>query len=75
MPNWPEIIRQQLQASGLSFSDSVVSELASHLQETYDALRARGLTHPAACREALREFRTGMFSPGKFIVQQQRKLL
>jgi hypothetical protein len=51
------MVREELKACGLSgaHSDEVIRELAAHLEETYEAARAQGLTETAAVEFALQE--------------------
>lgn len=53
MPDWQELVRQQL--SGLALDapekDEVHAELAGHLQEFYESLRAQGMHEQTALRE------------------------
>jgi hypothetical protein len=54
MPDWQELVRREL--SGLAVNaaekDEIHVELAGHLQEFYESLRAQGLHEQAALREA-----------------------
>ncbi|HXW93964.1 MAG TPA: permease prefix domain 1-containing protein [Terriglobales bacterium] len=51
-PDWTELVRQRL---ALSCTNDVVSELASHLEETYADACARGTTDTEAIRIALEQ--------------------
>jgi hypothetical protein len=55
MPDWKQIVRDRLQPTGLDLSDSVISELAAHLEETCEAESSRGTSAPAALGQALQE--------------------
>ena len=57
MPNWQELVRQQLAGSHLTEGDAgqVAEELASHLEETYQALVCDGVPEEEAVRKALQE--------------------
>jgi len=55
MPDWQELVRQRL--SGLALNaeekDEVHTELAAHLEESYESLRAKGLSEQAAMQQTL----------------------
>jgi hypothetical protein len=55
MPDWQELVRQRL--SGLALDaeekDEVHAELAAHLEESYESLRAKGLSEQAAMQQTL----------------------
>ena len=55
MPDWQELVRQRL--SGLALNDSekgeVHAELASHLEESYEAFRTEGLRERDAVQRTL----------------------
>lgn len=57
MPDWKRIVRERLQSSQMNVADpdSVVSELAAHLEETCEHARSIGLTDRAAIDSALQE--------------------
>jgi hypothetical protein len=57
MRDWQKLVRQRLAALPLDFPDGedVCAEIASHLQESYEALRADGLSERHAMRKALRQ--------------------
>jgi len=57
MPNWNQIVRDRLKPKRLSLADldSIVSELAAHLEEAFDEAQARGLTEEQALHIALQE--------------------
>jgi hypothetical protein len=59
MRDWRQIVEANLQASARTFgdADSVMAELAAHLEETYEAGREQGLTEGAARELALQEVR------------------
>src|SRR5260370_8551387 len=55
MPDWQKLVRQRL--SGLALDaeekDEVHAELAAHLEESYESLRAKGLSEQAAMQQTL----------------------
>lgn len=53
MPDWKEFVRERFPALALPLHDQteLVAELASHLEELYDELRAGGLSEQAAFEE------------------------
>jgi hypothetical protein len=55
--DWRARVRDHLQSCGLPQVDreEVVSELATHLEESYEAARSQGLTEEAAADAALQE--------------------
>lgn len=57
MHGWEHIVRERLESSRCAIvnTDSVISELAAHLEETHDAALWRGLTEQAATQIALQE--------------------
>ena len=57
MPNWIEIVRKRLRGQEPRVPDlqSVIAELAAHLEETYEAARSRGLPDNDALQIALQE--------------------
>jgi hypothetical protein len=57
MPDWRQLVRDRLKPKRLSVADldSIISELAAHLEEIYDEARARGLTEEQALQIALQE--------------------
>jgi hypothetical protein len=57
MRDWQKLVRQRLATLPLDFPDGeeVCAEIASHLQESYEALRADGLSERHAMRKALRQ--------------------
>ena len=57
MRDWQKLVRQRLATLAMDFPDGeeVCAEIASHLQESYEALRADGLSERHAMRKALRQ--------------------
>jgi hypothetical protein len=57
MRDWRKRVRERLDSCGLppAIHEEVVSELADHLEETYEDARSRGLTDSAAAELALQE--------------------
>lgn len=57
MLNWNQIVRDRLKAKRLNLADldSIVSELAAHLEEAFDEAQTRGLTEEQALEIALQE--------------------
>lgn len=57
MPDWKTLVRERLDSTSLTSAnrEEIVSELATHLEETYEDARARGLTEAAAIKLALQE--------------------
>ncbi len=55
MVDWKELVRQRLFGLRLDAAekDEVHAELAAHLEETYESLRAEGLTDPEAIHRTL----------------------
>ncbi len=55
MPDWQNLVRQRL--SGLAVDaaekEEICNELAAHLEETYESLRAEGLADQEAVRQTL----------------------
>ena len=59
MPDWKQIIREQLREVKLDGApeSEIVDELAQHLEDRYDALRTAGASDAEARRQALDEMR------------------
>jgi len=57
MPDWKKLARKRLFRSGLRHGtrEDVVTELATHLDETYEQALSKGLTQTAAIKIALQE--------------------
>jgi hypothetical protein len=57
MPDWQELVRQRLAGLTLdpAVKEEVHAELAAHLEESYEALRAEGLSEGHAVERTLRE--------------------
>ena len=57
MPDWRELVRERMDSSRLHAADreEVIAELAAHLEEAYEVLRAQGLVEEEAVRRALQE--------------------
>lgn len=57
MPDWKKLVREHIASSALPAAsrEEVVSELAAHLEEAYDAALLQGLTEKAAVDFALQE--------------------
>jgi hypothetical protein len=55
MPDWRELVRQRLFGLALEAEekDEVHAELAAHLEESYESLRAKGLSEQAAAQQTL----------------------
>jgi hypothetical protein len=55
MPDWRQIVRQRLGGLALDAGEKeeIYAELASHLEESYESLRAEGLADPEAVRRTL----------------------
>ncbi len=55
MPDWQKLVRRRLASLALEpeLRDEVLAELASHLEETYDAIRAEGVPEDDAVRRTL----------------------
>ena len=55
--DWREIVRKRLRACALppAQREPIISELAAHLEETYEAARSQGLTETEAVQLALQE--------------------
>jgi hypothetical protein len=55
MPDWQKVVRQNLAGLRLDAAEKneVHAELAAHLEETYESLRAEGLADPEAVRQTL----------------------
>src|SRR5262245_42901754 len=71
MPEWKDEIRRRLGSLKLDpiRELEIVEELAQHLEERYEELRARGATHEEAFRSALLEL-----SAGEFLAQELRRV-
>jgi hypothetical protein len=58
MPDWSNYIREHLEAEpGSARGTDIVEELAQHLEDRYEELRASGATHDTAYSMALAELR------------------
>ena len=59
MPEWKQIIRERLQGVKLDGAreSEIVDELATHLQDRYEALRSAGIAEAEARRQALDELK------------------
>jgi predicted permease len=59
MPEWKQIIRERLQGVKLDGAreSEIVDELATHLQDRYEALRSVGISEAEARRQALDELK------------------
>jgi len=56
MPDWNLLVREQLKGDvGLTQHDEIVAELAGHLEDRYDELRAEGAAESEAIEGALSE--------------------
>jgi len=55
MPDWNKLVREHLQPYQAPHREEVVTELAAHLEETYEAARSQGLTESAALELTLQE--------------------
>lgn len=55
MPDWKQMVRDRLGSTGEDLDESVVSELAVHLEEAYETACARGVTEAVALEQALEE--------------------
>ena len=57
MPDWHELVRRQLASLDLEPNEraEVIEELAAHLNDTFDGLRARGLAEEEAIQRSLDE--------------------
>jgi hypothetical protein len=57
MQDWRALVREHLQSCGLPAIDreEVVSELATHLEESYEAALSQGLTEPEAVEQVLQQ--------------------
>src|SRR5260221_10204519 len=57
MPDWKKLVRERLDPSALppEHREQVILELAAHIEETYEAARAQGLTETEAEKRALQE--------------------
>lgn len=53
--NWAQIMSERLKGTGINLSDSVVAELAAHLEETYEFNCSLGFTPSQACERTLHE--------------------
>ncbi len=61
MPDWAEMLRQQLGGMHLhpDVRDEIVAELAGHLEDSYEGLLAQGMSAEDALRRARSEFSNG----------------
>jgi hypothetical protein len=55
MMDWAQLVHDRLRATGLNLSDSVIAELAAHLEETYELASSEGIAQPAAIKKAQQE--------------------
>jgi hypothetical protein len=57
MPDWKKLVEERFEPGSLLFASrkEVIRELAAHLEETYEASRAQGMTEAAAVELALHE--------------------
>jgi hypothetical protein len=56
MPDWKSLVRQRLEPhQPLAHREEVVTELAAHLEETYETARLQGFTEAAAAELTLQE--------------------
>jgi hypothetical protein len=57
MPEWKKLVRERFESCGLLLAsrEEVISELAAHLEEAYEAARSQGRTEEAATELTLRE--------------------
>jgi hypothetical protein len=56
MPDWKSLVRKRLEPhQPLAHHEEVVTELAAHLEETYETARLQGLTESTAADLTLRE--------------------
>jgi hypothetical protein len=57
MHDWETMVRQQLESCAMpsAYRDEIASELAAHLEETYEAALSQGLTEAAALELTLQE--------------------
>ena len=53
-PDWKRMVRERI-SSPRALNEDVIAELASHLEETFDAARSQGLTEQAAIELALQD--------------------
>ncbi len=55
MPNWQKLVGQRLDGLALDAAakEEIYAELASHLEESYESLRAEGLADPEAIHQTL----------------------
>ena len=61
MFDWKQVVRERLQGVKLDGAQEseIVDELAQHLEDRYDALRAGGASETDARRQALDELKDG----------------
>src|SRR6202020_168832 len=57
MPDWKKLVRERMESSLLSAAcrEEVISELAAHLEETYEAACSQALTEDSAVELTLQE--------------------
>jgi len=55
MPDWKRIVRDRLNSMGTDFDESVVLELAVHLEDAYETACSRGVPEILALEQALEE--------------------
>lgn len=81
MLNWHELVRRRLSGLALDAAekDEVHAELAAHLEESYEALRTKGLADDAARQQALAQVsdwkslqREVYFAKGGVLLMQKR---
>jgi predicted permease len=71
MPEWKQLVRDQLQGLKLEGAgeSEIVDELSQHLEDRYDALRATGLSEPEARQQTLDELKDG-----RILTEELRKI-
>lgn len=59
MPDWKKLVRERMDPTTLppAHREEIVSELAAHLEETYEAARTQGMNETAAVELTLQEVR------------------
>ncbi|MGP0018405.1 MAG: hypothetical protein ACLPHP_07545 [Candidatus Sulfotelmatobacter sp.] len=57
MPDWKRIVSENMSALNLppGATEEVIAELAIHMEETYESVRAHGLSNSAAMEQTLQE--------------------
>src|SRR5690242_21778426 len=75
MLDWHAVVRQRLSGLALDAAekDEVHVELAAHLEESYEALRAQGVPEPSAIRDTLSQVSSWTDLQAKILSVRRRR--